>query len=574
MNDDASHARGPGGADSALSPDQIQPALVKAVGLHRAGKLAEAEQIYRAILAVAPDQFDALHLLGVAYSDHGRLEDAEQLIGRALATRPGSAIAHYNQGNVLQRLKRSAEAIACYDKAIAARPDYAEAFYNRGNSWLGLLRWEEALGSYDQAIAIQPNYAEAMNNRGNALGGLKRLEEAISSYDRAIALRADYAEALNNRGNALRDLDRPAEALESYDRAIALDGEMSEFYANRAVALRDLDRDQDAIASYDEALVRRPDNADAHHNRGAVLLRMGRLEEGWPGYEYRWLKEGFAGRPPPAVAPEWRDEPLADRHILIFAEQGLGDVIQGVRYLPQLARAAAKVTFLVPPRLVRLLRPSLPTVEFISRLDDAPPFDFQCALMSLPLRFGTMLSTIPAEVPYLSAEPAAAARWRQQIGDHGFRIGVCWQGNPAATIDVGRSIPLRAFQPLSRLPGVRLISLQKTHGLDQLEDLPPGMKVETLGPQFDAGPDAFIDTAAVMAGLDLIVTSDTSVVHLAGALARPTWLALKYIADWRWLLRRDDSPWYPTLRLYRQPQRGDWDAVFDKMYADLRRHLV
>jgi tetratricopeptide (TPR) repeat protein len=555
-----------------LSPEQIQTALLKAVELHRTGELAKAEQIYAAILAAAPDNFDALHLLGVAYSDHGRLEEAEGLIGRALAIKPRSAGALYNHGNVLDRLGRPEAAIASYDKAVAARPDYVDAWFNRGNAWLGLKRWREALDSYDQTIALQPGRPEAFNNRGNALGGLKRLDEALLSYDRAIALRPDYAEALNNRGNALRDLDRPAEAVESYDRAIALGGDVAEFYANRGVALRDLSRDDEAIASYDQALALRPDHADAHHNRASVLLRLGRLDEGWPGYEHRWRKAEFAARRRPALAPDWRGEPLAGRRIVVFTEQGLGDMIQFVRYLPRLAQTGAEVTLLVPQSLVRLLGPSLPAIT-VSSEAGARAFDVQCALMSLPLRFGTTLETIPAEVPYLRAEPEAVERWRTRIGEHGFRIGVCWQGNPAASIDMGRSIPLRAFEPLSSLPGVRLISLQKTHGLDQLDDLPAGMTVETLGAGFDEGADAFIDTAGAMSSLDLIVTSDTSVAHLAGALARPTWLALKHIADWRWLMGRDDSPWYPTLRLYRQPRPRDWGSVFEQMRADLRALL-
>jgi hypothetical protein len=244
----------------------------------------------------------------------------------------------------------------------------------------------------------------------------------------------------------------------------------------------------------------------------------------------------------------------------------LGDIIQFSRFLTQLVALNAEVTFLLRSSMHRLLSVSAPSV----RLAAAPPkgedFDFQCALMSLPGAFGTSYENLPSSVPYLFAEKGVVGRWRERLGDQGLKIGICWQGNP---YDIGRSFPLRCFQPLAAISGVRLISLQKTHGLDQLENLPSGMEVETIGEEFDGGPDAFVDTAAVMSSLDLIITCDTSVAHLAGALGRPVWVALKHVPDWRWMLDRSDSPWYPTMRLYRQTIRDDWDSVFGQVAADV-----
>ena len=271
--------------------------------------------------------------------------------------------------------------------------------------------------------------------------------------------------------------------------------------------------------------------------------------------------------------PTWRGEDLSGCRLLVFSEQGLGDVIQFARYLPLLAERNCKIAFLAPAKLARLLRLSIHAIEVVSKLSDVQGVDFQVALMSLPHQFNTEPSSIPNKVPYLKAEPKLEARWRARIGTRGFRIGIAWQGNPSTKIDEGRSVPLEEFVPLAGIPGIRLISLQKHVGLNQLACLPTDVKIETFGDDLDAGPDAFVDTAAVMNSLDLIITSDTSIAHLAGGLGRPTWVALKYVPDWRWLLDREDCPWYPTLRLFRQAERDDWRSVFSKIERELHALL-
>ena len=505
----------------------------------------------------------------MALRDLKRPEEALASYDKALAIRPDDAEGLNNRGIAFQDLKRPEEALASYDKALAIRPDYAEALSNRGNALQDLKRPEEALASYDKALAIRPDYAEALSNRGYALQDLKRPEEALASYDKALAIRPDYAEALSNRGYALQDLKRPEEALASYDKALAIRPDYAEALSNRGGALQDLKRPEEALASYDKALAIRPDYADALFNRSLSALLMGDFSAGWRGYEYRWDRKNAGARKLLAPYPNWKGEDIREKRIIVYEEQGLGDIIQFSRFLTQLVALNAEVTFLLRSTMHRLLSVSAPSVRLVAAPPKNEDFDFQCALMSLPGAFGTSCENLPSSVPYLFAEEGVVARWRERLGDHGVKIGICWQGNPDVKADIGRSFPLRCFQPLAAIPGVRLISLQKAHGLDQLGNLPSGMEVETLGEEFDRGPDAFIDTAAVMSCLDLIITSDTSVAHLAGALGRPVWVALKHVPDWRWMLDRSDSPWYLTMKLYRQTIRDDWDSVFDQVATDV-----
>ena len=309
-------------------------------------------------------------------------------------------------------------------------------------------------------------------------------------------------------------------------------------------------------------------------NLSLCQLQLGLYLEGWRSFEWRKLKDipfGLHG----CALPEWNlTSTLTDKHILLHAEQGMGDAIMFSRYVPMVLARAMQVTFEVHPGLVPLLstlHPGLPVFE-LGKLTGS--YDCHCPLMSLPLAFGTTVETIPARVPYLSAEPERVAHWHERIGNHGFKIGICWKGNPFSGADEGRSMYVSEFAPLAAIPGVRLISLQKGAGTEQLIGLNGRFAVEDLGPEFDAGPGAFLDTAAVMQSLDLVVTVDTAIAHLAGALARPTWIALKVGHDWRWLTERRDSPWYPTVRLYRQTVPGDWPGVMSAMAQDLRARLT
>ena len=583
-----------------LTPSE---ALSRTISAYNAGKLVKAEQLCQQIINAQPDLFDALHLLAVVQAGLGKQDQALASYDRALSVRPHNAEVHYNRGLTMHELKRYQEALASYDHALILRPDYAEALsnrgntlqelkryeealtsyeraltvrpdlaralYNRGNTLKELQRYEEALASYDRALNVRPDLAEALSNRGFTLHELKRYEEALASYDRALAVRPDHAESLSNRGTTLQGLNRFEEALASYNRALTVRPHYAEALSNRGNTLQELKRFEEALASYESALTVRPDYAQAHWNEGLLRLLTSDFSRGWAKFEWRWETKHFAGKRPNINAPPWRGEDLTGRHVVIFSEQGLGDIVQFARYLPLLIERKAKITFLTHEKLVRLLRPLGAQIKIASSLEGKEVFDYQCALMSFPHWFRTDLSSIPNKVPYLTAEEELSRRWKERIGEDGFKIGIAWQGNPEAKVDQGRSIPLEEFIPLTRLPGVRLVSLQKHHGLDQLTRLPADAKIETLGDDLDSGSDAFIDTAAVMHNLDLIITSDTSIAHLAGALAKPVWVLLSFVPDWRWLLDRSDSPWYPTAHLFRQDDTRTWDNVIARVHAAL-----
>jgi tetratricopeptide (TPR) repeat protein len=546
--------------------------LEDALSLHRAGRLEEAEAKYREILVLRPKHFESLRLLGVIAHQRGDYAAAVRHIDAALETKPHAAEAFNSRGNALTKMKRLDEALANFDRAIALKPAYAKAFCNRGGVLHRLKRLDDALASYERAIALEPAYAQAFNGRANVLKEMTRFEDALASYDRAIVLDPRFADAHKNRGTVLQELGRQAEALISYDQTLVLDPGHAEALNNRGTALHEQKRLAEALASYDQAIALKPGFANAHVNRGMTKLLDGRLQEGWEDLEWRWKVKPASAKRPAIDAPDWKGEALFDRRIAIYAEQGLGDVIQFARFLPFLARQGAKVTFLAPAKLVRLLAPLSPEIEIVASINDTERFDFQCALLSLPLRLGVGLQSIPGGSPYLSAEKDRIARWAEVLGDHGFRIGIAWQGSQAQRLARERSVPLAEVASLSRLPGVRLISLQKHHGLDQIAGLPAGCNVEILPDDCDGGSDAFIDTAAVMAHLDLVVTPDTSIAHLAGALGYETWVMLRYVPDWRWLLDRDDCPWYPAMRLFRQDAEGDWRSVFSRMEKALASH--
>ncbi len=551
------------------SANSVQTLFAAAVDHHLRGRVADALALYDAVIRSNPNMAAAHCNRGLLLQSLGRTDEALASYDRAIRLEPRYADAHFNRAIALRHLGRPGDAVKSYDRAIAARPDHSEAHCNRANALRDLARPEEALQGYDRSIRLNPRFAEAHYGRGNALQDLGRLDEALASFDRAIALRPDFAEALGNRGNVLRMLGRAREALQSCDRALALKPRAAEAHTGKANALKDLMRLPEALQSYDRAIALEPDDADAHWNKALCLLLMGRFEEGWPLYE--WRKKKFEPQDPQSHSlPVWSGaEDLQGRSLLIRAEQGLGDTIQFCRYAPLAQAKGASVTLAVQKPLTRLLATLDPAIAVIGTDAKSGDFDYRIALLSMPLACRTDVGSCPSTVPYLHAEPDRVARWSERLGSEGFRIGICWQGNKASDADAGRSIPLRCFAGLAGIPGVRLISLQKNDGIEQLNDLPSGLTVEVPGEDFDAGPDAFVDTAAVMENLDLVVTCDTAVAHLAAALGRPTWVALKHVPDWRWLLDRSDSPWYPTVTLFRQKQPGDWSAVFAAMEAAL-----
>ncbi len=591
----------------------LPEAMQRAVAAYQRGRLGEADDLARAILGVKADYFDALHLIAVIRTRQRRLDEALASYDCALALRPDHAEALRNRGATLHKLKRLDEALASYDRALALRPDYAEALYNRAITlhelkrfgealasydralalqpdYVGALnnrgitlhqlkRFDEALASYDRALALQPDHAEALYNRGVTLHELKRFDEALASYDRALALRPDHAEALDNRGNTLHELKRFDEALASYDRAVALQPDHAEAFCNRGVMLHELMRLDEALASYDHALAVRPDYVDAHFNKSVLQLLKGDFAAGWREYEWRRRKEeNLTILRRDFAQPLWLGETaIADKTILLHSEQGFGDTIQFCRYVPLVAARGARVLLEVPPPLKDLMASLAGVSQVISAADELPYFELQCPLLSLPLAFRTSLETIPVQTPYLFGAAAKKSAWRARLGARDQpRVGLVWAGDPrkqvpnAHRIDRMRSLEFDQLAPILRIAGCEFYSLQKgEHALAQLRNSALCQRV------VDCADDLhdFSDTAALIDNLDLVIAVDTSVAHLAGALGKPFWLLNRYSTCWRWLIDRDDSPWYPTARLFRQQAPGDWSGVIGRVVFELEKLL-
>jgi tetratricopeptide (TPR) repeat protein len=544
---------------AAIARSPRDPAFHHNLGnLLRVTEPAEALRCYERALALAPNSVDTLYNLGNVCQELGRLDRAIAYFERAMRLKPDAIELHNNLGAALQDRGRIEDAIACYRRALALQPASADTLDNLGGALRLQGRLDDAQDCFARALALRPNRPESLIGLGLVARDRRRPEDAIALYERALAAAPDDLAAHVNIGVALVDLGRPGEAIKHYERVRAIDPDQPEILTNLGIALEHLGRYDEALACYERALALAPDNANAHFNRAHALLITGRFEEGWPEYEWRFAVARYDRK---FARPLWTGEPLAGKTILIHAEQGFGDTLQFVRYMSAIAAHGGRVVLEVPRPLIRLVRAVEGVSEMVAAGDSLPPFDLHCPLLSLPRIFGTTLATIPAAVPYLTADAERIAVWRERLPKDGFRIGIAWQGNSQAPMDRLRSIPLSAFAPLAALPSVRLLSLQKDDGLDQLVALAPGIRVETLGPDFDAGPDAFHDTAAVMMSLDLVIACDTSIAHLAGALGRPFWLILAANPDWRWLIERTDSPWYPTARLFRQKVPGDWPGV-------------
>jgi tetratricopeptide (TPR) repeat protein len=547
--------------------DKAEARLSEAFAALQLGQPERAERLLQGLLRKTPRHFDALIALGAVRGEQGRFDDAAALFERAAKVRPDNADAHYNLGVALACRGSAERALDCYRSALRAEPRHLNACNNLAAGLLALDRPGEALACVQQGLKHHPGDAQLVSKLGTALNDLGRADEAIDAFRQVARIRPNDPLNHGNLGLALRKADRHDEAIRSFEQAVSLDPRLASHHNHLGQSLSDSGRLDDALASLRRAVELDPNSAEFRENLGLTLLLKGDFEEGWPQYESRHQLERFKSRRPATDAPMWQGEPVANRSILVYSEQGFGDTIQFVRYVPLLASMGALVTLAVQPKLIPLLSSLAGCASLVAAGAIHGPFDFQCALLSLPHGFRTTLASVPAAVPYLAADGALVARWRERIGEDGFKIGICWQGSPNYQADRGRSIQLREFAPLAAIPGVRLISLQKDFGAEQIAGA--GFRVETLDERFDEA-GAFVDSAALMMALDLVVSSDTSILHLAGALARPLFVALRRVPDWRWLLDREDSPWYPTARLFRQRSTGDWSDVFARIAAETR----
>jgi tetratricopeptide (TPR) repeat protein len=537
------------------------------------GKLDDAVASFRRAVAIQPNLAEAHCSLGNALKHQGKLHEAVTCYCLALELKPELAVAHSNLGAVLRALGQLDNAIGCYERAVELLPELPEAHHNLGNALMELGRLDDAIASYWEALQLKPDCPEICNNLGHALLQKGNLEEATAYFGRAVQFKPGYAEAHSNLGAAYRQQAKLDEAVASYGRALELAPQFVEAHSNLGNALHLQGRLDEAAASFQRALALKPDHADAHYSQSFVMLQRGDFERGWAEHEWRWQTRS---NPPRGFSqPEWDGKPLPPgTTLLVYAEQGLGDTIQFVRYMQLIGERspATKMVLECDQPLAAILSSLYGVGQVIVRGEVLPRFDAHVSIQSLPLLFGTRMETIPRQVPYLFANPSLVEQWRESLAEiPGTRIGINWRGSSDHPLRRRRDLPLDLFSKLGEVPGLHLISLQKGASLAEL-----GAAGETpiahLGEDFDTTRGAFMDTAAVMMNLDLVITSDTSIAHLAGALGVRVWVALPYPADWRWFLDRSDSPWYPTMRLFRQKAAGEWGTVFEEMKAALAEH--
>lgn len=543
--------------------------------LKRQQQADDAIRHFRQAIALDPDYALAHLNLADALKESKRTDEALTHYRRAIALKPDNAVAHNNLGTFLKDMADTRGAFACLEQAIRIKPDFAEAFNNLGNLHLDETRPEEAIRCYRKALELNPDFAEAFNNLGNALKETGSTDEAIDAYRKCISLKPGFVEAYNNLGNAYLDAERHAEALEQYRKALELDPGFSEAYNNLGSAYQTLGDPENALACYQKAVEYNPEFHAAIFGRGVMHLLTGNFAEGWRDYECRWQGSYQAKqvRPPKFPYPQWQGQaPAPGSRILVYHEQGFGDTIQFVRYLPLLAGQFAETVFVCQKELLPLVRHSLPgtSIRLVSS-EEGPKaalekFDWHCPLLSLPLAFDTRGDSIPANCPYLVPPPDQAEFWKRRLASAApLRIGLAWSGNPQLKDDRCRSIPLARFGHLFELGGIGWFSLQKGGSAEEIAQA--GLDRVLVDHSRDFSD--FADTAAMIANLDLVISVDTAVAHLAGAMGKPVWLLNRHSSEWRWQLRRSDSPWYPSMKIFRQPARGDWDSVLREIAEEL-----
>jgi tetratricopeptide (TPR) repeat protein len=595
-------------------PTDPRALLQHAFSLHQAGNVKDALSLYQQLLVQLPDEPQLVTLIGIAWIQFENLAEGIRMLEKSLHISPNQEVALSNLAFALHKLNRFDEALVCCDRAIALKPDFAAAYNNRVISLNKLKRFEEALVSCDRAIEVQPNYVEAYNNRAVTLEQLKRFDEALISCEQAIALDPNFFDVYNNRTTILIELERFDEALISCDHTIELKPDFEDAHYNRAkilvklkkieealqscenaIALREnfaeaylskgnilymLGRFEEALRCYEHAIVLKPDFPDAYWNIALNRLTLGQYEIGWKEYEWRWksfLKDHVRKFPYHSL---WLgDSPISGKRILIYPEQGMGDIIQMCRYIPMLKALGAKIIMEVPASLISLMSTIEVDFEIVEMNTKLPVFDVQCPIMSLPLAFKTTVENVPAEVPYLFSDPAKQKVWKELLGIKTWkkllgiktrpRIGLVCSGSTTHVDNDKRSVPLHLFKPLFELP-FEFHMLQKEIRSDDHTVLEAFPHVQT---HQDNLID-FSDTAALIEEMDLVISVDTSVAHLAGALGKPVWVLVSWVPDFRWLLDRTDSPWYPTATVFRQPEMDNWEHVIEDVCQRLKRNYM
>jgi tetratricopeptide (TPR) repeat protein len=552
----------------------------------------------------APDLQEALrcNTRGVECARQGRFDEAVTYFEKAIRLNPRYAEAHSNLGNIFYYQEKLEAALACYEHAVKLQPDLAIAYSNLANVLNLLKRFDEAEASCRRALQLDPQGTDVLNNLGNALRGLGKKEDAVACYEEALRNRPEFAEAHNNLAAILIDQGKTLSAIAHCRLAVRfkpdyveahnllatalieagnLDGALAscrealrykpdfgEAHVSLAIAYLEQSRAQEAVAAFERAQQLLPDASEPHWGRGQALLLSGNFRNGWREYEWRWNCKPFT--PLLFSQPMWNGSSLPGKTIFLCAEQGFGDTLQFIRYAPLVKKHCSQLIVQCQAKLIPLVRTCAGIDTLLAAGDTLPPFDVYASLLSLPMILGTTLSTVPADIPYIAADERLVEKWRDEVNVlPGMKIGIAWQGNPDIHQDIWRSVPLAHFASLARVPGVTLVSLQKGPGADQVAEIADLFSITDWSSRLDEGEGAFMDTAAIMKCLDLVITSDTATAHLAGALGVPVWVALPFNPDFRWLLERQDSPWYPTMRLFRQKRPWEWSDVFQRIAADV-----
>ena len=552
-----------------LAPEDERVHFSLAKTLHDLGRRREALDEYRRALDLRPDCAEAYFNMGLLFWETDQPLQAAEALQQAATLAPDLAAAHNNLGIALQSLGRSTEALACFEAAIRENPEYSEAWYNSGRLLFDRQRWDEAIRCFENALTLKPTYAAAMHNLGLCHHKRRDLDRAEACYRRVLALVPDHHRVHIDLGNICLDRDNPEGMAECYRQALAFTPGDVEACVNVGRMFRDCGRLDDALTLYEEALRIDPENIESHFSLGLIRLTQGRYPEGWQGYEWRcrrpeWVIKAYPHRLP---SPRWNGEPFVGRTLLIHHEQGFGDTLQFVRFLPLAKARGGQVLFEVPTALRPLLKRVAGADEVLELSPHGPsavPHDLHAPLLSLPGLCDTTLESVAAEVPYLFADPTKATAWAERLGPGGLKIGIVWSGSAWTARLAEKSCPVEHFLALTTRPGTRWVALQKAAAAQELAAAAKA-GVACWGPEFAD----FSDTAAAVAGLDLVISVDTAVAHLAGALNIPVWVLLPQRADWRWLLDRPDSPWYPSMRLYRQGRGGSWEDVFVRVARDL-----
>jgi tetratricopeptide (TPR) repeat protein len=595
--------------------------LKTAVKCHQDGKLSEADRSYSAILVEEPDHADAWHLKGLIAYQSGCFEDAARLIQRAISVNPGTPEFHNSLGVVQEALGDPVSSIRSYVQAIENRPDYIDAYVNlaRLRPDVAEIRFNlacilhrqgniaSAVENYKAAVRLQPENVIALNNLGCALRDWNRLEEAAEVLGLAVQQQPEYAEAQNNLGLTLQEMGKIPEAVHCYIRAVNLMPDFSEacynlgrvyqlqgdlekaveeyrrairttrgpssrIFYNWALALQELGQYDEAIQRYADAVHGDPGYAEAHVNRSLLLLLTGRYREAWPEYEWRRRRpDWLSANPVYPDLPSWNGSPLPGKRLLIQAEQGFGDTIQFVRYLSLVKNRCGRIILEAPPALHPLLKSLSAIDEMVAPYpENAQKADAGVHLLSLPGIFQTTVKTIPILVPYLHAPAGKIEKWHGRISGNGFNIGVAWSGNPAHPENPFRSCNPGHFVSLLSLPSVNLYSLQKGPAADMLREIPGCAGIVDFGPELHD----FSDTAAVIMNLDLVISVDTALVHLAGALGKPVWTLRYHQPYWVWGITGETPAWYPSMRIFRQHRPGDWETVFRQVHHQLKKDIV